>query len=162
MKLAMLVFFSEADADVFGIDPRDLRLQNAVRKIAPDLRNGVADVIDSTVGWCAEHELNECRAVALADRAADFLDAGDATDRRFDPLRNLRFQLVRGSARLADGNDRGREIDIRRIVHLHPGKGNQAKQHQADEQHDRPNRVLNAPGRDVPEIHDLIAFLSGP
>ena len=60
-----------------------------------------------------------------------------------------------------DGDDRRREVDVRRVVHLHPGERDQAGEHQPDEQDDREDRVADAPGRDVAEIHGLTAFLSG-
>ena len=99
-------------------------------------------------------------AVAFADRAVDLVDAVDAADRGFDPLRDLGLHLVRRGARLGDGDDRRREIDVRIVVHLHPRERDQAGQHQPDEQDDRRNRVADAPGRDVAEIHGYQLFLS--
>ena len=54
------------DRLVLGVDPRDLRLEDAVGKGAADLRDRVADVVDGAIGRRAELELDEGVAVALA------------------------------------------------------------------------------------------------
>ena len=69
------------DRLVLGVHAGDLRLENSVGKGAANLRDRIADVVDGAVGRRAELELHESRAVALDDRAAHFVDAGDATDR---------------------------------------------------------------------------------
>ena len=90
------------DRLVLGVDPRDLRLEDAVGQVAADLGDRVADVIDRAVGRGAELELDEGGAVAFADRAVDLLDAVHAADRRLDPLRDLRLHFVRSGAGLGD------------------------------------------------------------
>ena len=141
------------DRLVLGVDARHLRLEDAVGQVAADLRDRVPHVVDGAVGRRAELELDEGRAVALGDGAVDLVDAVDAADRGFDPLGDLGLHLVRCRARLADADDRRREVDVGVVVHLHPRERDQAGEHQADEQDDRDDRVADAPGRDVAEIH---------
>ena len=149
----------DCDRLALRVDARDLRLEDAVGKIAADLRDGIADVIDRAVGRGAELKLDERRAVAFAHRAAHLVDAVDAADRRFDALGDLCLQFLGGRARLRHRDDRGREIDVRRVVDLHPGEGDQPGERESDEQHDRKDRVADAPRRNVAEVHGLTAFL---
>ncbi len=143
---------------VLGVDARDLRLEDSFRQVAADLRDRVADVVDRPVGRSAELEGDEGGAVALPHRAVDFVDAVDPAHRGFDALRDLRFHLVRCGARLRHRDDRRREVDVRRVVDLHPGEGDQPRQHQPDEENDGEDGVADAPGRNVAEVHGLILF----
>ena len=76
-----------------------------------------------------------------------------AADRRLDLLRDLVLHLGRRRAGLRDVDVGGREFDVRVVVDVHPHERDEPGQHQADEQDDRRNRVADAPGRDVAEIH---------
>ena len=82
------------DRLALGVDPRDLRLDDAFRQCAADLRNHVSHVVDRAVGRRALLETHEGRAVAFDHRAIDFIHAVDAANRRLDALRHLRFHLV--------------------------------------------------------------------
>ena len=125
-----------ADRLVLGVDPCHLRLEDSVGKVAADLLDGVADVVDRAVGRRAELELDEGRAVALADRAVDLVDAVDAAHRGFDALRDLGFHLVRSGARLDDGRS---PPGSRCPAHCSPacGRRRSGREHQPDEQDDR-------------------------
>ena len=124
------------------------------------LGDDVTDVVHGAVRRRAELKLDERRAVAFDHRAADLVDPRHSTDRGFDALRDLRLHFVRGGAGLGHRHDRRREIDVRGVVHLHPGERNQARQHQAGEENDGEDRVANAPGRDVAKIHNSNFFLA--
>ena len=150
----------EADLVAADVGALDLRLEDAVGQVAADLGDRVADVGHRAVGRRADAELDEGLAIAFADAAVDLVDAVDAADRGFDPLGDLVFHLRRRGARLRDGDDRRREVDVRVAVHVHAHEGDDAGQQQADEQHDRRDRVADAPGRDVPEIHGRLSCLS--
>jgi hypothetical protein len=148
------------DRLVLGIDARDLRLEDAFGKVAADLRDRVADVVDRAVGRRAELELHEGRAVAFADRAVDLLDAGDAADRGFDPLRDLRLHLVRRGAGLRDDETiaagksmSGALLTCIRANAIRPASISPTNRTIGED------RVADAPGRDVAEIHGL-AFLA--
>ena len=91
---------NEQDRIAGKIDPRDLWLEDAVRQVAADLGDGVAQIVDRTIGRCADLELDKGLAVALTDRAVDFVHPVDRARRRLDLLGDLIFHLGRRRAGL--------------------------------------------------------------
>ena len=85
---------------VLGVDARDLRLEDSLGKVAADLRDGVADVVDGAIGRGAELELDEGGAVALDHRADISSTPLIPRIADLDPLRDLRLELVRRGAGL--------------------------------------------------------------
>ena len=151
----------EQDRVAGDVDAGHLRLENPVGQVGPRtwamaLRTSLTA---RSVGVPISN-MDEGVAVALADRAVDLLDAVDSADRGLDPLGDLHFHLARRRAGLRDVDVDRREIDVRVVVDLHAHEGHEAGQQQPDEQHDRRNRVADAPGRDVAEIHRTLALLN--
>src|SRR4029079_14018491 len=95
------------------VDASHLRLKDPLRQVAADLRDRIANVIHGPVGGRADLELDKGPAIAFGDAAVDLVNAVHAADRGFDPLRDLRFHLVRGGARLDNHDLGGREVDVR-------------------------------------------------
>src|SRR5207253_8710998 len=147
------------DGLVLCVDACHLRLQYAFGQRAADLGDRVAYVVHGAVSRRAELEAHEGEAAPLGDITVDLLNAVHAADRRFDTLGDLGFEFVGRGAGLRDLDDGRGEIDVRRVVDLHAGERDEARQHETDEEDNRPNRVADAPGRNVTEIHELLAFL---
>ena len=123
-----------------------MRFQDSLGQVAADLRYCVPDVVHRPVGRSPQLECDEGEAAALADVAVDLVNAVHAPDGRFDTLRDLGLDLVRCGARLRNLDDGRGEVDVRRVVHLHPVECDEPRQHEADEQNDRKDRVADAPG----------------
>ena len=136
-----------------GVNAVDLRLKNAVWQIAADLGQRIADVVDAAVDIGANLELDEGHRHAFTHGRVDFIHAVDRPERRLDDLRHLFFQFGRRCPRLADDHLRAGKFNVRVVVHVHPAEADDTRQQQGHEKHNRRNRVANAPGRDVPEVH---------
>jgi hypothetical protein len=135
------------------IEPVDLRLQNAFREIAANLRDRVAHIVGGAVDGRSYRELDECIRDAFANRAVDLVYAVDAAHRSFDALRHLRLKLGRGGARLRDVDRYRRKFDVRIAVHVHSHEAHHACDQKRDKQYDRGDRIADGPGGDVPEVH---------
>ena len=98
--------------------------------------------------------------IALLHGRAQFVDALDAARRGLDALGDLRLQLARRGARLADRDIGDREIDVRVVVDVQPHEADDAGERQRQEQHDRRHRVADRPGGDVAKAHASVRISS--
>ena len=130
-------------------------LEDAVRKLAADLVDRVLHFVHRLIDVGPDLELDDGVGGAFAGGRADAADAGQGANRGFHLLRDLVLDLARGSTRLADAGNDDRKLDVRIVLHVHAHEADDARQRQADEEHDRDDRVADRPGRDVPEVHTL-------
>jgi hypothetical protein len=121
----------------------DLRFENSIGQVAPDLRHGVAHVVHRAVDGRADHELDPGRGNALGDIGRDLVDAVDAADSCLDPLTDLSLDLGRRRARLSHDDLNGREFNVRIVVDVHPDEADDPQQSQRSEENQRNDRVAN-------------------
>ena len=132
------------------------RLDDAIRQLAANLVDRVADLVHRLVGIDADLEFDEGVAVALRRGGIDVLHTIDVAHRRFDDLRHLILDLGRRGAGLRDVDDHGGKFDVRLIDDVHPREAQNPRDHQPQEQNDRDDRVADRPGGDVAKIHGVI------
>ncbi len=137
------------DRRPIGVDALHDRLLDGQRQLRSYLGDSVAHVGDRAVDRRADVELDRDVGLALGRPRGDVVDVADAGDGALDLLDDLRLQLLRGGARLHDGDVHQRERDVRVERDGQPYEGHDAHEHQHHEQHHRRHRMPDGPRGNV-------------
>ena len=124
-------------------------LLDALGQVDAHLGDRVAHVGDRAVDRRADRELDEDARLALDRQRGDVVDVADAGDRALDLLHDLRLDLLRRGARLADEHVHAGEGDVGVERDRQTDERDDSHEEEHDEQHDRRDRVADRPGGHV-------------
>ena len=146
------------DRATFDVDALDHWLLDTFRKLAAHLGHGIAHVRDRTIDRSADLEFDESECLAFERCGGELVDVADARNGTFDLGENLRFDLCRRGARLADRHLHERKRNVGAQVDGQANERNGADEEEHHEQHDRRHRVQDRPRRNALDAHGAAAL----
>ncbi len=142
----------------FFLDSLNDRLVDRARKVAPDPRNGVADIRHRAIrGNESEFEFHRRDRAPLANRGGELLDRRKRCDCILDQPRHFRLELDCGRSGLFHGHLDRRRDDRREIGNRQFHETVEAGDRQYDEEQDRRERIADRPGRNI-GVHRAVSI----
>lgn len=116
---ALRVWGGQGERDnwqIIRVKPSKNRFFHLRGKIATDSGNRVTDVLCRRLNIFLENELDHHRREAIERGRVDVLDATDARNRFFDPVKHFLLNRHRRGARIRNGHGDNRRLNLRKLV----------------------------------------------
>jgi hypothetical protein len=114
------------DRQIVRVEPLDDRLEDLLRQLAPDRRDGVADVLRRLVHGLLEHEHDDDLREPIRGRRVDLVDPADARQPILDAVHDLALDDIGRGTRVAHADEDDRRLNVREFVDLQFEQGRDA------------------------------------